>query len=200
MPPIRAVTVYCSSSRDVAAAYFGAAQALGHDIAAAGWALVYGGNNLGLMDAVAGEARAAGGRVVGVTPRLMADKGIADRLCDELIVTETMRERKALLESRGDALVALPGGMGTFEELFEVLVGRLLGYHDKPIVLVNIAGYYQPLLDMIEHGMAQHFIKPKARRAYFVAQTVDEAVAYLQACEAGKGDEGPTTREPSARE
>src|SRR4051812_49709929 len=127
------------------------------------------------MDAVAGAARAGGGKVTGITPQLMADLGIVDRQCDELIVTPGMRERKALLEQRGDALVALPGGLGTFEEFFEVLVGRILGYHDKPIVVLNVAGYYRPLLDMIEHGIAQRFIKPKARDAYFVAQTVVEA-------------------------
>src|SRR5689334_20710833 len=131
MTQIRAVTVYCSSSRVVAPIYFDAARHLGREIAAAGWALVYGGNNLGLMDAVACACRSAGGRVIGIIPQLMLDEGIADRACAELIVTGNMRERKALLEARGDAFVTLPGGVGTFEEFFEVLVGRMLGYHAK---------------------------------------------------------------------
>lgn len=197
---IRAVTVYCSSSRAVARAYFDAAEALGRGIAGSGWALVYGGNNLGLMDAVACAARAAGGKVIGVTPQLMADEGIVDRRCDELIVTPGMRERKALLEQRGDALVALPGGLGTFEELFEVLVARILGYHDKPIVILNVAGYYQPLIDLIEHGIEQQFIKPRAREAYFVAAAVDEAIGYLNRHGSGGEHGDPAKAEPSALE
>ena len=104
------------------------------------------------MGALSDAARAAGGKVVGITPKLLVRAGIADNHCSELIVTPGMRERKALLEARGDAFIALPGGLGTFEEVFEILVGKLLGYHQKPIVLLNVAGYYAPLLEMIEHG------------------------------------------------
>ena len=177
---ISAVTVYCSASREVPDVYLRTAFDLGRAIASSGWKLVYGGNHLGCMAFVADGARAGGGKVVGITPRLMVDEGIADERCDELIVTGGMRERKALLELRGDAFVALPGGLGTFEELFEVLVGRLLGYHDKPIVLLNVSRYYDPLLAMIGHGIEQRFIKPKARDAYFVAGTVDAAIAHLR--------------------
>src|SRR5688500_9795335 len=145
---IRAVTVYCSSSNHVPGVYLDAAAELGHAIASHGWTLVYGGNAVGCMGKLADAARAAGGRVVGVTPQLLVDYGIADRNCHELIVSATMRERKALLEQRGDAFVALPGGLGTFEEVFEILVGRTLGYHAKPVVLLNVAGYYAPLLAM----------------------------------------------------
>src|SRR5687768_6711291 len=123
---IRAVTVYCSSSKSVPAVYFTAAAEMGRAIAGEGWALVYGGNAVGCMGALADAARAAGGRVIGVTPQLLVDHGIADRQCHELIVTATMRERKALLERRADAFIALPGGLGTFEEVFEILVGRTL--------------------------------------------------------------------------
>jgi uncharacterized protein (TIGR00730 family) len=198
MIPIRAVTVYCSSSRKVAREYFDAAEELGRAVAGCGWALVYGGNNLGLMDAVASAARSAGGKVVGITPQLMLDQNIVDRKCDELIVTQTMRQRKQLLEERGDALIALPGGIGTFEEWFEVLVGRTLGYHDKPLVLLNVAGYYDPLLAMLDHGIEQHFIRPAAREAYFVAHRVREAIDFLRAQERGGAHETP--REPSALE
>lgn len=177
---IQSVTVYCSSSQRVAPIYFDAARALGRQIACCGWTLVYGGNNLGLMEAVASAARGAGGKVVGITPQAMADQNIVDRQCHELIVTATMRERKALLEERGDALIALPGGIGTFEEWFEVLVGRTLGYHDKPMVLLNVNGYYDPLLTMIEHGIEQKFIRPHAREAYFLAKTPEQAVNYLK--------------------
>src|SRR6185437_13168699 len=92
---------------------------------------------------------------------------------------EGMRHRKELLETRGDAFVTLPGGLGTFEEVFEIIVGRMLGYHSKPIVLLNVNAYYDPLLTMIEHGITQKFIRPKARDAYFVAKDVPETIRYL---------------------
>ena len=177
---IRSVTVYCSSSTAVAPQYFAAAEATGRAIAQAGWALVYGGNSCGLMKAVADAARAAGGRVVGVTPQLMVDKRIHDTLCDELLVTACMRERKGLMERRGDAFLTLPGGLGTLEEIFEIIVGKQLGYHDKPIALLNTGGYFDPLLQMIEHGIEQKFIKPGARQLYFVAETVDDAVGHFK--------------------
>jgi uncharacterized protein (TIGR00730 family) len=201
-PGIRSVTVYCSSSKEIARQYFDAGAELGAAIARKGWALVYGGNRIGLMAAVADAARAAGGKVVGVTPQLMVDQGIGDDACDELVVTSGMRERKALLEQRADAFIALPGGLGTFEELFEVVVARLLGYHDKPIVVLNTAGYFDPLLAMIEHGIEQRFIKPRAREAYFVATTVTAAMTYLtSAAPGGPGHgPGPLPREPSAME
>ena len=198
MKLIHAVTVYCSSSNHVPRVYLDAAADLGRAIAQGGWELVYGGNAVGSMGVLADAARAAGGRVVGVTPQVLVDLGITDEKCDELIVTGGMRERKALLEERGDAFVTLPGGVGTFEELFEILVGRLLGYHDKPIVLLDVAGYYAPLLAMIEHGIEQKFIKPKAREAYFVATTVAAAVEYLRSAPATQPAAPP--REPSASE
>ena len=196
MTTVRAVTVYCSSSRRVAAVYFEAATSLGAAIAHAKWDLIYGGNRVGCMGALADAARAAGGRVIGITPELLVREGIADNSCDELVVTATMRERKALMEERGDAFVALPGGLGTFEEVFEILVGKLLGYHQKPIVLLNVAGYYAPLLAMIEHGIEQRFIKPAAREAYFVAETVAETIE----CLTRSGGAAPAAGEPSATE
>jgi len=177
--PITAVTVYCSSSRRVPEIYFQTAQELGQAIAAAGWRLVYGGNRIGPMGALADGARAAGGAVTGITPQLLVDKGIADEQCNELVVTAGMRQRKALMEQRGDAFIALPGGLGTLEEVFEILVARQLNVHTKPIVLLNVAGFYQPLLAMIEHGIERQFIKPAVRPLYFVAQAVPEAMMYL---------------------
>jgi uncharacterized protein (TIGR00730 family) len=178
-PSIHAVTVYCSSSRHVDRVYFDAATQLGHAIAFNHWKLVYGGNDLGLMGALADAARDADGEVIGVTPQLLVDDGSADEKCDELMVTETMRQRKEILEARGDAFIALPGGLGTLEEIFEIIVGRVLGCHAKPIVLLNIAGFYDPLLTMLDHAVEHKFIKPKARQSFFVATSVEEAVAYL---------------------
>lgn len=157
---------------------------------------MYGGNHIGCMGALADAARASGGKVVGITPELLVREGIADNECDELVVTANMRDRKAMLEARGDAFVALPGGLGTFEEVFEILVGRLLGYHQKPIVLLNVANYYGPLLAMIEHGIEQRFIKATAREAYFVAGSVAEAIELLR----HSAGQQPAAQEPSARE
>ena len=179
MSPIQAVTVYCSASRELPEIYTRPAFELGRAIASAGWQLIYGGNPVGLMAEVANGARSVRGKVIGITPWMMADQGLADHDSDELIVTGSMRERKALLEQRGDAFIALPGGLGTLEELFEMLVGRVLGYHNKPIVLLNVADYYNPLLAMIQHGIDQRFIKPRALEAFFVAQTVREAIVQL---------------------
>jgi uncharacterized protein (TIGR00730 family) len=180
MPAIGAVTVYCASSSNIAAAYVEAARALARGIAEAGWTLVYGGNHVGLMAAVADAARGAGGRVVGITPQLLHDRGVSDAAADELVVTPSMRERKAMLEARGDALVALPGGLGTFEEIAEVVVGKQLGYHAKPIVLVDVDGYYQPLLTLLEHGIELGFIKASARGLVHVAATAADAIEYLR--------------------
>jgi uncharacterized protein (TIGR00730 family) len=177
--PIHAVTVYCSSSKYVAPIYFHAATELGTAIARAGWRLVYGGNRIGVMGALADAARSAGGTVIGVTPRHFLEQGLGDDRCHDLLVTENMRDRKALLEQRGDAFVVLPGGIGTLEEFFEILVGKSLGLHDKPIVLLNLEGFYDPLLAMIEHGLQQHFIRPPTAGLYHVALTVADAVRFL---------------------
>ena len=178
--PIRSVTVYCSSSGKLHPVFMEAAAELGRALAANGWRLVYGGNDVGMMGVLAAAARGAGGKVVGVTPQLFMEKGVADRACDELHVTACMRERKATMEKHGDAFVALPGGLGTFEEFFEIVCGKQLAYHNKPIVLLNVAGYYDPLLKMIDHGLELNFVRPRATQLYFVASTVAEAIEYLQ--------------------
>ena len=180
MPEIEAVTVYSSSSKAVAAVYFDAAEQLGRGIARRGWKLVYGGNSVGLMGKLADAARAGGGRVIGITPKLLVDKGIADEKCDELVVTESMRERKRALEERGDAFITLPGGIGTFEEIFEILVGRSLGYHDKPIVLLNVNGYYDPLLAMMDHAVRERFIREGVDRLWFVSDDIEAALRHIE--------------------
>jgi len=132
------------------------------------------------MGVMADAARAGGGKVVGITPQLMVDKGIADEKCDELIVTEGMRERKRLMEERGDVFVVLPGGIGTLEEVFEILVGKSLGYHSKPIVLVNVGNFFGPLLSMLEHGVKEGFVREKVKELIFVAANVSKAMEYLK--------------------
>ena len=180
MTQVRSVTVYCSSSSAVPRVYTDTAAELGRALAAQGWTLIYGGNNVGTMGALADACRQAGGQVVGVTPQLFIDKGVDDKNCHELIVTDCMRTRKAAMEQRGDAFVTLPGGLGTLEEIFEIIVGKQLGYHRKPIVLLNVGDYFGPLITMIEHGIEQRFIKPAARELYFVAATVEEAVDHIR--------------------
>jgi uncharacterized protein (TIGR00730 family) len=184
MSTIKAVTVFCSSSKRVAAVYFAAAEEVGMALASRGITLVYGGNNIGLMGAMADACRSAGGRVVGITPQVLVDAGVTDQACHELIITDDMRQRKAQLEARGDAFLILPGGLGTLEEFFEMLVGKILCTHDKPIVLLNVAGFFDPLLAAIDHAIEQEFARPKAREAFGVAGSVAEAVEML-GCEKG---------------
>src|SRR6266480_2311300 len=177
---ISSITVYCSSSSAVDQTYVDAAIELGRAIAQNKWSLVYGGNSVGLMAHLADSVRASRGKVIGITPQLFIDKGVHDQLCDEFVVTECMRTRKAQMEARGDAYVAMPGGLGTFEEIFEIIVGKQLGIHSKPIVLLNINDYYRPMLDLLEQGIDQKFIKPAARKLFFVADDVPAAIEHIR--------------------
>jgi uncharacterized protein (TIGR00730 family) len=176
---IQNITVYCASSSRLALVYREAARALGRAIALRGWGVIYGGDSNGLMGAVAEGAHGAGGRVIGILPQRLFDAGIKNERNHEIVVARDMRHRKEILEARGDAMIALPGGLGTLEEFFEIVVGRHLGFHSKPIVLLNVAGYYNPLLAMIEHGIEHHFIKPDQRELYYVAESVEDAVENL---------------------
>ncbi len=184
---MKAITVYCSSSARIDPAFLDAGDELGRAIAAEGWTLVYGGNHIGMMARLADGARANGGKVVGVTPQVLVDKGISDPSCDELVVTSDMRQRKALMESRGNGFVALPGGLGTLEELFEIIVGRQLRLHAKPIVLLNINGYYDPFLQMLQRGIEQNFIKAKALELFHCTAMVADAIQFLRAHFASAG-------------
>ena len=135
-----------------------AATAVGHWIGRHGGQLVYGGGRSGLMGTVAEATRVAGGRVVGIIPQALVDKELANHFCDELHIVQTMHERKAMMAERSDAFVALPGGIGTLEELFEVWTWRQLGYHDKPLGLLNVAGYYDALLGFLHTSVASGFM------------------------------------------
>jgi len=156
--PAFSICVYCGSRPGDDAAYARAAQAAGHWIGGHGGQLVYGGGKTGLMGTVAHAAREAGGRVVGIIPQALVDKELANELCDELHVVATMHERKAMMAERSDAFVALPGGIGTFEELFEVWTWRQLGYHDKPIGLLNAGGYYDSMLQFLQQCVGHGFM------------------------------------------
>ena len=158
--PRFSVCVYCGSRPGENPLFAEAAQAVGAWIGAQGGQLVYGGGRSGLMGLVAQATAQAGGRVVGVIPQSLVGKEHANHACDELHIVQTMHERKALMAERSHAFLALPGGIGTFEELFEVWTWRQLGYHDKPIALLDVAGYYQPLLTFLAGSVQAGFMGP----------------------------------------
>jgi uncharacterized protein (TIGR00730 family) len=143
--------------------YRAAAEMLARQIVEADCTLVYGGGRVGLMGVIGDAAMAAGGRVIGVTPRRLVEKEVAHTGLTELRVVESMHERKAMMADLSDAFVALPGGLGTFEEFFEVLTWSQLGYHSKPCGLLNVAGYYDQLLGFLDHCVTQGFVHPKHR-------------------------------------
>ena len=158
MNPAFSVCVYCGSKPGLDPAFALTAHAVGRWIGAHGGQLVYGGGNNGLMGTVAAATLQAGGRVVGVIPKALVEKEWANHDCSELHIVDTMHERKRLMAEKADAFVALPGGIGTFEELFEVWTWRQLGYHDKPVGLLNLAGYYDPLVAFLRSTVAQGFM------------------------------------------
>ncbi len=152
--------------------YAEAARELGRELAARKLALVYGGGRVGLMGQVASAALAAGGAVVGVIPHALALKEIAQEDCTELIVVNTMHERKALMADQSGAFVALPGGYGTCDELFEIVTWAQLGIHRKPVALLNVNGFFTPLLAWLDHIVAEGLLKQKHRDLLLVADTV----------------------------
>ena len=141
--------------------------------------VIYGGGHVGLMGAVADAAMAAGGEVVGLIPTRLLEREVGHRAITELIVTRDMFERKQQMIDRADAFVVLPGGLGTLDELLEVITLRQLGYHDKPIVLVNLGGYWDPFIALVDRVIEQQFARPSARTLYRVVDTVDEVLPAL---------------------
>lgn len=150
--------VYCGSRAGLDDHHAAAAQAVGRAVGERGWRLVYGGGSVGLMGIAADAALAAGAQVVGVIPRSLVAREVEHRGLTELIVVESMHQRKQAMAERADAFVALPGGIGTLEELFEVWTWRQLGYHDQPIGLLNTAGYYDPLLAFMRRSVDAGFV------------------------------------------
>ena len=151
--PAFSICVYCGSRPGTNPQFTEVAKAVGQWIGSRGGQLVYGGGRSGLMGVVAEATQQAGGRVVGIIPQALVDKELANQACDELHIVKNMHERKAMMAERSDAFVALPGGIGTFEELFEVWTWRQLGYHDKPIGLLDTDGYYGGMLGFLQHAV-----------------------------------------------
>jgi len=175
----KSICVFSASSNAVGTVFFALAEELGAALARRGHVLVYGGTNIGLMGAMARAAQQHGGKVVGVIPAFIAKLGLAYERADELIVTNDMRQRKATMQARSDAFLALPGGFGTLEEVLEVITLKQLKQHSKPVVFLNSGGYYDPLSLVFEHMYRQGFAKPAYRQMYHFAGDITQALAYL---------------------
>jgi len=184
--PLR-VCVYCGSRHGHHAAYTAAARELGRAIGQHGWQLVYGGGHVGLMGEVADATLAAGGQAIGVITRALMEREVGHRGLTELHVVQTMHERKRLMADHADFFVALPGGIGTMEELFEVWTWRQLGYHDQPIGLLNVAGYYDGFLRFCDQMVTDGFLAAEQRTNLV---TRSEPLALLQALAAALAAQG----------
>lgn len=173
------VAVFCASADGTRAEYRADAQRLGKTLAEQKVGLIYGGANVGLMQAVADACLAAGGRVVGVIPEVLVELEVAHPGLTELHVTSTMHTRKALMGERADAFIILPGGFGTFEEMFEVLAWQTLGLHNKPIILLNTLGFYDGMISFLDRCQAEGMISARKRAILLSADSVDELLATL---------------------
>jgi uncharacterized protein (TIGR00730 family) len=188
MAALSSICVFCGSSMGVRAEYKTAARALAGEMAARGIRLVYGGGNIGLMGVVADAALEAGVHVTGVIPQALADSELAHYGVSDLRIVESMHARKAMMAELSDGFVALPGGIGTFEEFFEILTWNQLGIHRKPCGLLDVAGYYGDLLRLLDRAEAEGFYKARHRAAVLVAP---EAAALLDRMEAYRPETGP---------
>lgn len=173
------ICVYCSSSNYLNEKYYKLAQALGEKIAINGYNLVYGGTTVGCMGQVASSVIHNGGNVLGVIPQRIADAGLTNPNLAKTIITKDMRERKATMEKNSDAFIAIPGGFGTFEEIFEIIVGKQLGYHKKPIIFLNVDNFYNPLFQMFENLYSENFAKEEYRSLYHITEDINDIFDYL---------------------
>ncbi len=181
------ICVYCSSSTTIDGSYLEIAEALGTALAKRGHTLVSGGGSVGSMGVVARAVRAAGGHTTGVIPQVLLGLEVGDQDAHELVVTTDMRERKGLMDARADAFIALAGGLGTLEELLEIWVGRILGVHAKPVVVLDPHGLFALLRAQVDELVAQRFVRPDARDAIAWADSVEDALDLLEAGAAGAG-------------
>ncbi len=178
MASVRSVCVFCGSSGRVHARYRAAAAELGALMAANGMRLVFGGGHIGLMGVIADAVLAAGGEAIGVIPEFLVARELAHTRLTELRVVPSMHARKQTMFELADAFAALPGGVGTLEETLEVITWRELGLHDKPIVVLNVGGYWQPLLDLFDHIAAQRFTR-RTKRLFTLVDGPAAALAAL---------------------
>ena len=176
---IRSVCVYCASSTKIPAPYFEVANELGRLLGEKRLNVVNGAGNIGLMRAVSDATLAAGGTVTGVIPHFMVEQDWYHKGLTKLIEVETMHERKQLMANLSDACIALPGGCGTLEELLEVITWKQLGLYVNPIVILNVNHYYDPLLQLFEQAIQEHFMRPQHQRLWAVAETAEEALQIM---------------------
>lgn len=182
----KSVCLFCGSSEASDPAYTEAARAFGEQTAQAGWRLVYGGGGVGLMGASARAAHGAGGRVLGVMPGFLRSR---ERLFDEVetLVVPSMHERKTIMYDQSDAFVVAPGGVGTLEEVIEVLSWKRLDLHAKPVIFLNLNGFWEPLLAVMEHSIAERMTPESFRQAWVVRDTVEGAIEAMQSAEQTPG-------------
>lgn len=173
------ICIYGASSNKLAQEYFDAAESLGALMAQGGHTLVFGGGQGGLMGAVARGAHAHGGDIIGVAPRFFDEPGILFEECTEFIYTETMRERKAIMEEKSDAFIVLPGGIGTYEEFFEMLTLKQLGRHSKPMAMLNTRSYYDPMAAMLQNTVDEGFMSANCMELFGVCSTPEEVLDYI---------------------
>ena len=183
MPELSSLCVFCGSNPGAQRAYLEAAEAVGRGLAQRGLRVVYGGGKIGMMGAVADAARAEGGEVIGVIPQAIFDLEIGHTGLDDLRVVGSMHERKALMAKLSDAFIALPGGIGTLEEVFEVYTWAQLGIHSKPLGLIDVAGYYEPLVAFLDHAVQERFLRPETRTMLAVSERLDDLLAQLETWE-----------------
>jgi uncharacterized protein (TIGR00730 family) len=174
------ICVYGASSKTIDAQFTDAGHALGYLLAQHGYGLVFGGGDNGMMGAVARGAHDGGGRIIGIAPRFFNVDGVLYPHCDELIYTETMRERKQKMEDLSGAFIVSPGGIGTFEEFFEILTLKQLGRTKKPLVILNTAGYYDDMLNMMRHTVESNFMSAQTFDLIAVVNTPEQAIDYIE--------------------
>jgi hypothetical protein len=180
VPPMQRVAVYCASNAGARPEYVECARALGTLLAQRGLTVVYGGGRVGLMGALADAALAAGGEVIGVIPHGLVQREVAHHGLTALRVVDSMHERKAMIAQLADAFITLPGGLGTLEEFFETWTWAQLGVHQKPIGLLDVAGYWAPLLALLEHVDAEGFLRGNPREWLVVSDDASSMLAQLQ--------------------
>lgn len=190
MSNIRRLCVYCGSSGAVDRQYREAAIELGARLAAGGIGLVYGGGRVGLMGLLADAALVGGGEVIGIIPSRLRDAELAHPGATELVVVESMHERKRLMAEKADAFAILPGGIGTLDEMFEILSWKQLGLHNRPILLADIGGYWVPLRALLDDIVTKGFARPEARELLLVVQTVAALMAALEVAAEPRRDGG----------
>ncbi len=176
----KTICVYSSSSSTLQQSYYDLATALGKAMATSGQTLLFGGGLRGLMGATAQAVHQYHGRVIGVIPEALNLPGVVYEACDELIVTKDLRTRKAVMDQRSDAFIALPGGYGTLEELLEIITLKQLRYHNKPIIILDDNGFYNQLLAQFDTVISESFARPQCKQLYQVTASPQKALNYIQ--------------------